>query len=494
MAALVQVEQTGVEENGSRAGRFARVLALVLSCVLTGCVTLAPQTPDPDVVIPTDWALSETQAVSADITSYWRLLDDPLLTRYVQRAIIANRELAQGVARLDQASAQLDAARAGYAPSINASGTATRDIGDFARDGVLFNLGADAAWEADLFGRIGGNVAASRADLVATGFSLADLQRLIVGQVALATIDARSLAEQLAIARDTLAIQDDNLEIAGFRVQAGLVSSLDVEQARVQRAQTAASIPALENALAATANSISTLIGEPPGEVLAELTLVAPAPVPEPATLAGLAPPAQVLRRRPDVRSAEAALVASGARVGLARAQLYPLVRLSGNLGAGPATAGNLFDIITGGLFGSIGQLIFDGGRTRAQIDGAQAAARGALAAWEQSILIALQEVESASVARRTADERVAINGEAVDAASASALLARNQYQAGLTDFRNLLFAESDLLLARNQLVSTRADRASAFVRLTQALGGGWLADDFVPLDPAATRGSDPEQ
>ena len=143
-----------------------------------------------------------------------------------------------------------------------------RDVGDFASKDFNFSIGADASWEADLFGRISGNVAASRADLEAAGYSLADIQRLIVGQVALGTIQARATALQLAIARDTLNYQDDNLQIARWRNQAGLVSSLDVEQARSQRAATAATIPQLESSLAARANAISTLIGEPPGRVL----------------------------------------------------------------------------------------------------------------------------------------------------------------------------------------------------------------------------------
>jgi NodT family efflux transporter outer membrane factor (OMF) lipoprotein len=455
-----------------------------LLCMLggvAGCASLPPDVPAPGLAVPAAWSETDAPPVSLDLAQYWRLLGDPLLTEYVERSIGANRDLAQGLARVDQARAQLRQARAGYLPSVSASGGITRDIGDFSRDGVQVSAGVDADWEADLFGRIGADVAASEAELRAAGYSLADLQRLIVGQVALSTISARAAAEQLAIAHDTLAFQEDNLQIARWRVQAGLVSSLDVEQARAQRAQTAATIPALESSLASTANAISTLVGEPPGAVLVELTGEAPRPVPEPSALAGFAPPAEVLRRRPDVRAAEESLVASTERIGIARAQLLPLVRLTGSIGPGTATLGNLFDVVTGGLFAGISQLVFDGGRTRAQIEGAEAAARGALAAWEQSILFALEEVESAALAGRTADERVAINEEAVDAASNSVILARSQYQAGLTDFRDLLTSENQLLGARNQLVAAEADRASAFVRLTQALGGGWSEAD-LPL------------
>ena len=452
-------------------GRGRIWLALSTALALSACATPAAVPPQAGLAVPETWAETDAAPVALDIAEYWRQLDDPLLTQFAEQALASNLDLAQSAARLEQARAQLASARAGWFPQVNASGGAQKDVGDFARDAVQFNLGADASWEADLFGRISGNVAASEAELAAAGYSLGDLQRLVVGQVALTTIQARATALQLAIARDTLGFQDENLQIARWRVQAGLVSSLDVEQARSQRAATAATIPLLESNLAASANAISTLIGEPPGRVLALLD--GSNFVPEPPVLAGFEPPAEVLRRRPDVRSAEANLVAASARVGVARAQLMPLVRLTGNIGtAGSANA--LFDAITGGLLAGVTQLIFDGGRTRAQIAGAEAAAEGSLAAWRLEILGALEEVETAAVDLRAARERVAIQGEALDAASNAALLARNQYQAGLTDFRNLLTSENQLLSARNAVVSAEAERASAFVRLTQALGGGW--------------------
>ncbi|MGB3166779.1 MAG: efflux transporter outer membrane subunit [Alteraurantiacibacter sp.] len=460
---------------------------------LAACATPLAEAPaDPRVDVPTDWALSDPAPVSTDLTQYWTLLGDPLLTDFVEQAIVANRDLAVSAARLDQARASLVGARAGYLPSVSGSGGVRRDVGDNARDGVQLSLGADAAWELDLFGQISGSVRAAEANLVASGYSLADLQRLIVGQVAIATINARANAQQLQLTRETLAYQDDNLQIARWRNQAGLVSSLDVEQARAQRAQTAASIPQLEASLAASANAISTLIGEPPGRVYDAILATEPAPVPAPPLLTGFEAPAEVLRRRPDVRFAEAILISDTARIGVARAQLLPLVRLSGTIGAGSNALDSLFDLITGNLFAGVSQLIFDGGRTRAQIDSAEAQARASLASWEQAILNALEDVETAAVDQRTADERVDLNEEALDAAGISALLARSQYQAGITDFRNLLTAENQLLSAQNQLVAAQADRATAFVRLTQALGGGWsLVDYDLPLPVEATQPSD---
>ncbi len=465
-------------------GSCLRFGVLPIALLATACNRPDIAPPETSFAVPQDWTLSDPAPIAVDITEYWLLLDDPLLSDLVESAFANNLDLAQSAARLDQSRAQLRQARSSYLPTITGSAGANRDLGDFAPDQFGFNLGADASWEVDLFGQISGSVAAAEADYAAAGYSLADLQRLIVGQVAIAAVNARSLSQQLEIARSTLRYQEDNLAIARWRNQAGLVSSLDVEQARTQRAQTAASIPALEASLAATANSISTLIGEPPGRVYE--AFLPPEDVPTPVQLSGFEAPAEVLRRRPDVRGAEASLVAASARVGVARAQLLPLLRLSGNVGTNSLGISNLFDVITAGVFASVSQLIFDGGRTQAQIDSAEAATRGALAAWEQAVLGALEDVESAAVDQRSASQRVVINEEALDAANNSAILARSQYQAGLTDFRTLLTAENSLLSARNQLVAAQADRASAFIRLTQALGGGWSAQDF-PL-PANDR------
>lgn len=453
------------------------LIALAGGCAVPGVV--GPTRPS-ILSVPEQWSML-TSAEATELTAYWSALGDPLIDRFVGQAIAENRDLGRAAARLAQARAGVRASRANYRPRIGGTAGVQRDIGEFAEDDLQFSVGADFQWEIDLFGQIGNDVAAARADLAAAGYGLADLQRLIAGQVAQTTISARALAVQLAIARDTLRVQDDNLQIAEWRLQAGLVSSLDVEQARAQRAQTAASIPALERDLAQAGNTISTLIGEAPGAVRRELAASAAA-IPDPPADVGFEAPAAVLRQRPDVRQAEAALIASTARISVARAQLLPLVRLTGNIGSGSIGLGGLFDVITGGLFAGISQLIFDGGRTRAQIDGARAVAADALAAWEQTILQALEDVESADAALAAGRERVALFAVALEAADNAALLARSQYQAGLIDFQTLLTAENQLLSARNALAASEAERANAFVGLAQALGGGWDAAETARM------------
>jgi len=468
----------------TKTGGLRRIGGLAcLMLTLCGCSTFKGDRliamEDAFVPVPDDWAFADSQPIEADLSRYWTALDDPLLDDFVQQAILENREIALGIARLDQARAQLRLARAGYAPSVSARAGVSRDVGELARDDFDLSFGADVSWEADLFGRISGQVAASRADLASTGYLLADVQRLIVGQVATQTVRARALAEQLAIARSTLVFQDDNLQLARWRNQAGLVSSLDVEQARAQRAQTAATIPMLESDLVASANVIATLIGEAPGRTYEAIAETEPQPVPRPPMLTRFAAPADALRQRPDLRSAEADLLAASIGIGVARTELLPSLRITGTIATGGPSLGGIFDLITGSLFAGLTQLIFDGGRTSARIELSEAVARAAMASYERIVLVALEEVETASVDQRTADERVAINEEALDAANNSAFLARNQYEAGLTDFQTLLVVENQLLSARNQLVGAQADRAYAFIRLTQALGGGWNAEAY---------------
>lgn len=462
--------------------RPPQILA-ILAVLLSGCsVTTSREAPKATLPIPDQWSV-DVSASSRAMERYWIRLSDPLVDLHVERALANNRDIAQAAARVAQARAGVRAARASFLPQIDASGGVRRNVGDLADDRLQFSLGADAQWEIDLFGRIGNNVAASRADLAAAGYGLADLRRLIAGQVAQVTVSARALAVQRAIARETLTIQDENLQIARWRLQAGLVSSLDVEQAAAQRAQTAASIPALDRDFAQAANTISTLIGEPPGAVRAALEADA-RPIPMPPETAGLDTPAAVLRNRPDVRQAEAALLADTARIGVARAQLLPLVRLTGNIGTSSFGINNLFDVVTGGLFAGVSQLIFDGGRARAQVAGAEAAAQASLAAWEQAILGALEDVESAAVASTASRERVVLFGTALEAANNAALLARSQYQSGLIDFQTLLTAENQLLGARNALAASEAERANAFIVLNQALGGGANDANLGPDSP----------
>ncbi len=413
-----------------------------------------------------------------NVSAWWQVYDDDVLTQLIDMAAADNLDIAQSVSRLAQAREALLQSRAARLPSATASASGGRNFNSLAGDTDSFSGSIDARWSADLFGALARSQQASAADLEAAGFDLVSVRRTVAANVASNYISYRAAVSRLAIARDTLRTQDDNLEIAGFRAQAGLVSSLDVEQARTQRAQTAASIPLLEQSVASARNQLSILTGQAPGSADGLLSQERPIPSGPASIAAGI--PADVLRQRPDVRSAERQLAAATARIGVAKARLYPDLTIDGNVGTSALSLGSLGNIITGGLFASLAQTIFDGGRLHSQVRSQEAAARGAFANYKATVLGALQDVENGLVAVRTSGDRARELTVAVEAANNAAILARSQYRAGLTDFRTLLTAEQSLLSARDGLASARSAQATSLVQLYLALGGGW--DPATPV------------
>lgn len=474
----------------ARAPFHAILIAAGAFAPLAGCA-VGPdyRAPAPAALgLPDGWSVPAAPTAE-DLTRWWQRFDDPALGGLVEQAATANLDVVQAVARLRQAREALVQSRAGLLPTLNGSagysrsetvrgGGTTITLPDGTVQtvggggGSNFSLGLDAQYQVGLFGEVRRTVEATRAQYAAAGFDYATVLLSIQGEVARNYVLVRLYQAQLANARDSLALQDDNLEIAGFRVQAGLVSSLDQEQARVQRAQTAASVPQIEQALAAAVARLGVLTGQPPGAL--RTALAAPAPIPRGPAAIGAGLPADTLRRRPDVRSAERTLAAATAQIGVAKAALYPALTIGGNLDTNAVSLGGLTDTITGALFAGLTQAIFNGGRLRSQVRGAEAAADGALAAYRASVLAALEEVENALGALRAAELRQREFDVAFDAAQASAILARSQYRSGLTDFTTLAQQEAALLSARNSAAQARADAATAAIQLYAALGGGW--------------------
>ena len=481
-----------------------RPAALLALTALAGCTV----GPDYHPRSPAELGVPERYSVPAgetaeDLTRYWTRFDDPELARLTELARTNNTDLAQAVGRLRQAREALVQSRADLLPSINGSagynrafnlvggtttittpGGTTTTISRQAGDN--FSLGLDAQYQVGLFGEIRRTVEATRAEQDAARFDYATVLVSVTSEVARNYVLARAYQAQIANAQASLGIQDDNLEIAGYRVQAGLVSSLDAEQARAQRAQTAATIPQLQQQYDAAVARLGVLTGQAPGALRPELAATAPIPT-GPATVdAGI--PADTLRQRPDILAAERSLAAATARIGVAKAQLYPALAISGNIDTNAASLGNLANTITGGLFAGLTQAIFNGGRLRSQVRSQEAAAETALAAYRGTVLTALEDVENALTAYRAAQARERQFAIARDAANNSAILSRSQYRSGLTDFTTLNQQEASLLSAENGLTSARSDQATALVALYAALGGGWNAQSIPDPTPARSR------
>ncbi len=389
------------------------------------------------------------------------------------------------MAALRQARAQADVARAGVLPQVGSSASVQRsDAGGGAPASDRVALGIDAGWEPDLFGRLASGVQAGEAGVRASAASLGDVQVSVAAEVALNVINLRNAQQRLAIARRNLALQEETLQITRWRLQAGLVSSLEAEQARSAVEQTRAQIPALQTSIDQSRHALAVLTGRPPAAL--DARLAEPAPVPRPPAAIALDIPANTLRQRPDVRAAEAQLDAAAARVVQARAERLPSLRLSGSIGLNALSLGALGAApLAASILAGVSWPLFDGGAGAARETAQRAAFEQAEAGWRQSVLGALQEVENALVALAGSTEREARLRQAAEAADNAALMARQRFASGLVDFQVVLDTQRTQLNAQDSLAAAGADIAADHVRLFKALGGGWDADAVTALGAA---------
>ncbi len=321
-----------------------------------------------------------------------------------------------------------------------------------------------------------------RSDVQAASASLASVQVSMAAEVAVTYIEVRSLQARLAIARSNLDSLNETLQITRWRVQAGLTTSLDVEQAVAASEQTQAGIIALETSLTQTLSGLSVLTGQAPGALQA--SLAAAAPVPRADGDLALALPADTLRQRPDVRAAEERISAALSRVAQADAERYPSFRISGALGLRAMTLGGLTDgaSAVSALLGSISVPLFDGGAIQAQVRSQEATLEQARVSYQATVLTALKDVEDALVSLQGNQERLARLQAAANAAANAELLARQRYGSGLIDFRTVLETKRTLLNTQDGVEGTRASLSADHVRLYKALGGGWTpADTATP-------------
>lgn len=457
-----------------------RATALVMALALGGCASLrsdpAADTSAP-LAAPAQWTTAAGSAQPTALAQWWQRFNDPALTGLVTQALQANTSVKSAQAALRQARAQRDAQAAANGPSVSASASAQRSQNGSADASNRFQAGFDASWEPDLFGGNRATLDASEASARAAQTGLADVQVSLAAEVAVAYVELRGLQARLQIAQRNLAAQQDTLQITRWRAQAGLASSLDLEQAVASTEQTRAQLPALQTSITQSLNALAVLTGQVPGALQATLGPVAAIPQ-APADLA-LAFPAETLRQRPDVRSAEHQVSAALARVAAADAARYPSFRLSGSLGLSALTLGTLTDgaSVLRSVLASVSAPLLDGGALRAQVQAQQAALDQARAGHEAAVLTALQEVENALAALRGDREKLARQQAAADAAANAELLARQRYQSGLIDFRTVLDTQRSLLSAQDSVASTQATLSADHVRLYKALGGGWTPD-----------------
>lgn len=469
-----------------RLGAHALPVSCLLLAVLSGCASQRlPEPSVPQAAMPSQWtaeAGAPTIPVSAEAMAlWWQRFNDGDLSNLVLQALQANTDVRTAQATLRQARAQRDAKVAGMQPRVNASASAQTNRVDAGDASDNFQVGFDASWEPDVFGAQGSGVDAARADVQASQASLGQVQVSIAAEVAVTYINLRGLQARLSIAQRNLATQMETLQIVRWRSQAGLVSSLDVEQAVAASAQTAAQIPSLVTNLAQNLSSLALLTGQPLQALRQRLQVDAQAAalVPQAPPSLALAIPAETLRQRADVQAAEYRVAAALARVTQADAARYPSFNISGSVGLRALALGTLTSgaSVAQALLAAVSVPLFDGGAARAQVRVQEAALEQARVGYEGAVRSALKDVEDALVALQGDRERLSHLQTAADAAANAELLARHRYASGLVDFATVLDTQRTLLATQDSVQTTLASLSADHVRLYKAMGGGWTPE-----------------
>jgi len=456
--------------------RLGEATVVLLAAGLVACASV----PEPEaglspLLLPSAWSATGVHQTGAAtlLTQWWRRFDDPLLTRLVNQALAHNTSLAGAQAALRQARALRDLAAASLSPSVSGQASAQRTRAS-EQNSNSFQLGLDAGWELDLFGANQYGLDAGNASLRASAASLGAAQISVAAEVALDYISLRSLQQRLLIAANTLASQEQTLGMAQWRLQTGLYSELEAQQARSAAAQTRAQLPLLANSISQMQHALAVLTGVAPASLQAEWAPVAA--LPQVVDELALNIPAETLRQRPDVRVAEQNLLAAGSLVAQAQARRAPDFRLGGSLGLGSAALGALTHSasVLASLLAAVSVPLLDGGALRAQVRSQQATQDQARAAYQTTVLTALQEVEDALTSLRTDRERVLSLTVAAQAAGSAAELAGMRFESGVVDFALVLETQRSQYSTQDNLALARAATSTDHVRLVKALGGGW--------------------
>jgi len=461
----------------------ACLLLLPALMLLAGCVTVGPDYVAPETNAPPAWnaatggSLKAGRADPEELAHWWETFQDPVLTSLIDRAVKGNLDLKEASARVREARARRTAAGAGLLPALDSTASFQRS-GDSESARNLYSAGFDARWEIDLFGGVRRSVEAADADLQAASEAMNDTLVTLSAEVALNYVEVRTFQSRLETAEANLALQQETYRIEQSLAQAGLSDALALQRARSNLESTRALIPSLRASLEEAKNRLAVLLGEHPGAVHKKLALHGPVPLVPPAI--SIDAPADILRRRPDVRQAERELAAQSARVGVAMAELYPRITLNGSIGLSAVSSGDL--LTAGSRTFSYGPRItlpiFSAGSIRAGIEARSALQEQALIRYESSVLTALEEVENALNAYAQELERRSALQESAQAAQEAAELAEHQYRSGLVDFTALLDTQRSLLSAQDELVRNSGALTSNLVRLYKALGGGWPAHE----------------
>ena len=464
---------------------LASVLAAGCLLALSSCATPGARAPlKTAVAVPAAWsqgAATLSPLDTAALPAWWTRFNDPVLDELITGALRSSPDVRSALSRIAEYRARRDVERSALFPSLdaNVSGGRTRSTNrdtNLSATSESYAASLDASWQVDLFGRQRQTLAAASADLAQTEENYYGAQVSLAADVASAYVTLRSAEAQLTVVQHSLGTRRETVQLTQWREQAGTGNALATQQSLATLELARASIPALQLTITQTRNQLALLSGRTPGSLDPLLAPPHDVPVAPPGLAIGI--PAEMLRQRPDVRAAERGLEAAFARTAAARRQRLPALTLSGSIGVEALTAGRLFNPASTvvNLLGGLTAPIFNAGRIGQTITIQRELEKQSLNTYESTVLTALGEVENALVAVQRNTERLDILTRATAAAREASTLAALQYQAGQVDLLVSLDAQRTLLDLEQQTVTTAAGRATAYVQLYQALGGGWTA------------------
>ena len=476
---------------------LSRVLAALVIGLLGGCVTLGPDYEEPDVAWLEDWqtdlygqVASESERSQADLSFWWQLFDDPVLSELVleARRTSPTMQLA-GLAVLESraVSGIANAARypqvqqvTGNATSVTSGETGSGESDSFGDYGLSFGIG----WEVDFWGKFRRSIESADAAFFASIANQQNVQVLLASQVAALYYGYLSIKLRIEIAQQNAEIQRRSFEITEELFNSGQESELDLQQAKTQYLSTLSAIPSLEIALVTTKNGLAALLGRQPGDVPELANVPEDLPLVEPQVLTDI--PANLLVRRPDIRAGAWAVAAQSAQIGVARADYYPAINLVGSLGlSGTTISSDTTALAAGSAFT---WNIFDYGLIGNNVRLQDARLQQAVVSYQNSVLQAAAEIDDAAINVVKTHERKEILNETVAAARRSLDIARTRYQEGYADFQRVLDAQRTLFAQTEKELVNRADHVTAVVSLYRALGGGWLEMPVEELIPEEMR------
>jgi multidrug efflux system outer membrane protein len=457
---------------------FSSFLALMLSSCMLG-----PNYGRPDIDIPQGWRLSVEKASAVANVSWWEQFKDPVLNKYIQTSLEQNKDLKIAVAVVQEYYARLGITRSELFPSLGAvaAGARIRSSNTFLpssfgidRNFNDFVLAFQLTYELDLWGRIRRATEAARAELLSQEEAQRTVILTLVTSVASTYIDLLELDKRLNIANQTLKSFEESLKLIKLRFQGGVTSELEVRQAESQVETAAAVIPQLETEIARKENQLSVLLGQNPGDIKRGRTL-------DELALPGVptGQPSDLLEQRPDILQAEDQLVAENARIGEAKAGYFPRINLGALLGFETTELVDFFD--PSSLFYKFGaalaQPLFEGGRIRNQVKGAESRKEQALFNYEQTLLNALKEVNDALVGYKNSGVELEIQTRQVSILGDYLRLAELRYDEGLVEYLNVLDAQRKLFDAQLTQAQTQGKHFLNLIGLYKTLGGGWVIE-----------------